>query len=115
LKQLTSASLSLQEVADSIVDLVELPAGDRPLRVTVGLPVASWGGFNYFSAQLQKDVLNWAGNASLATFKPHPNLDLLAFAHAESGSKDQNRADMTRWVRLTDTKKEQPLELADVS
>ena len=70
LKQLTSASLSLQEVADSIVDLVELPAGDRPLRVTVGLPIASWGGLNYFSAQLQKDVLNWAGNASLATFKP---------------------------------------------
>ena len=28
---------------------------------------------------------------------------------------DQNRADITRWVRLTDTKKEQPLALADVS
>jgi hypothetical protein len=28
---------------------------------------------------------------------------------------DQNRAGMTRWVRLTDTKKAQPLALADVS
>jgi hypothetical protein len=69
LKRLTSSPLNLQEVADSVVGLIESPAGDRPLRLTVGLPVASWGGFNYFSAQLQKDVLNWAGNASLATFQ----------------------------------------------
>jgi NAD(P)-dependent dehydrogenase (short-subunit alcohol dehydrogenase family) len=69
LKQLTSSPLNLHEVVDSVVGLIESPAGDRPLRLTVGLPVASWGGFNYFSAQLQKDVLNWAGNASLATFK----------------------------------------------
>jgi NAD(P)-dependent dehydrogenase (short-subunit alcohol dehydrogenase family) len=71
-RQLTSSPLNPQEVADCVVDLIErieLPVGQRPLRVTVGLPVDSWGGQNYFSAQLQRDVLNWAGNASLATFK----------------------------------------------
>jgi NAD(P)-dependent dehydrogenase (short-subunit alcohol dehydrogenase family) len=69
LKQLTSSPLNPQEVANSVVDLIELPAGNRPLRLTVGLPVDSFDGFNYFSAQLQKDLLNWAGNASLATFQ----------------------------------------------
>jgi NAD(P)-dependent dehydrogenase (short-subunit alcohol dehydrogenase family) len=69
LKQLTSSPLNPQEVANSVVDLIEMPAGNRPLRLTVGLPVDSFGGFNYFSAQLQKDLLNWAGNASLATFQ----------------------------------------------
>ena len=69
LKKLTSSPLTTQEVADSVVNLIEQPAGNRPLRVTVGLPIASWGGLNYFSAQLQRDVLNWAENASLATFR----------------------------------------------
>jgi NAD(P)-dependent dehydrogenase (short-subunit alcohol dehydrogenase family) len=68
-KKLTSSPLDPQEVADCIVDLIDLPAGERPLRVTVGLPVDSFNGFNYFSAQIQKDLLNWAGNASLATFQ----------------------------------------------
>ncbi|MEA3144878.1 MAG: hypothetical protein QOI53_290 [Verrucomicrobiota bacterium] len=68
-KQLTSSPLDPQEVADCVVDLINLPVGERPLRVTVGLPVASWGGLNYFSEQLQKDVLIWAGNASLARFQ----------------------------------------------
>ena len=69
MKQLTSSTLNPQEVADSVLNLIERPAGNRPLRLTVGLPVDTFGGLNYFTAQLQKDILNWAGIASLATFR----------------------------------------------
>jgi hypothetical protein len=41
-RQLTSSPLNPQEVADCVVNLIELPAGERPLRVTVGLPVDSY-------------------------------------------------------------------------
>ena len=69
MKQLTSSTLNPQEVADSVINLIERPAGNRPLRLTVGLPIDTFGGLNYFAAQLQKDILNWAGIASLATFR----------------------------------------------
>jgi NAD(P)-dependent dehydrogenase (short-subunit alcohol dehydrogenase family) len=69
MKQITSSTLNPQEVADSVLNLIERPAGNRPLRLTVGLPVDTFGGLNYFTAQLQKDILNWAGIASLATFR----------------------------------------------
>jgi NAD(P)-dependent dehydrogenase (short-subunit alcohol dehydrogenase family) len=68
LQKLTSSPLTPQEVADSVVNLIEQPAGNRPLRLTVGLPI-TWGRFNDLSAQLQRDALYWAENASLATFR----------------------------------------------
>ena len=45
------------------------------LSITVGFPVNSFGGFNYFSAQLRKDVLNWAGNGRWQRFKRGYNPD----------------------------------------
>jgi hypothetical protein len=51
-KRLTSSPLNPEEVANPVAELIELPSGNRPLRITVGFPVNSFGGFNYFSAQL---------------------------------------------------------------
>jgi len=74
-KRLTSSPLNPEEVANPVAELIELPSGNRPLRITVGFPVNSFGGFNYFSAQLRKDVLNWAGNGRWQRFKRGYNPD----------------------------------------
>jgi NAD(P)-dependent dehydrogenase (short-subunit alcohol dehydrogenase family) len=66
--QLTSSPADPQEVADCVVSLIERPAGNRPLRLTVGLRVDAFGGLNYFSERLQQEVLHAIGVAPLTAF-----------------------------------------------
>jgi hypothetical protein len=59
-------------VVDSVVDLIELPAGTRPLRVPIGLPAMDgFGGLNFISEQLLKNFLTIIGIAPLAVFQSH--------------------------------------------
>jgi NAD(P)-dependent dehydrogenase (short-subunit alcohol dehydrogenase family) len=69
---LSSSTVNPQEVVDSVVDLIELPAGNRPLRVPMGLPAMDgFGGLNYISEQLLKNFLELIGVGPLVVFQSH--------------------------------------------
>jgi NAD(P)-dependent dehydrogenase (short-subunit alcohol dehydrogenase family) len=71
---LSSSRANPQEVVDAIVELIELPAGNRPLRVPVGLPdMDGFGNLNQISDQLLKDFLTMTGIAPLAAFQSRAN------------------------------------------
>jgi NAD(P)-dependent dehydrogenase (short-subunit alcohol dehydrogenase family) len=55
------------EVADAIAGLVELPAGTRPLRTTVGWGAQRADPLNASAAELQRSVLDRAGMLNVAT------------------------------------------------
>ena len=70
LAALASSKASPQDVVDSVVHLIELPAGNRPLRVPIGLPfIDGFGGLNYISEQLLKNFLDMIGVAPLTEFQ----------------------------------------------
>jgi hypothetical protein len=53
---------------------MELPAGNRPLRVPVGLPAMDdFGNLNQISDQLLKGFLTMTGMAPLVAFKSRAN------------------------------------------
>jgi hypothetical protein len=55
---------------DSVVRIIEIPASERPLRLTVGISGAGTNGFaglNYISEQMLKDFLTMIGIAPLVT------------------------------------------------
>jgi len=59
-----------QEVVDSVVRIIEIPASERSLRLTVGIGGAGANGFaglNYISEQMMKDFLTTIGVAPLVT------------------------------------------------
>jgi NAD(P)-dependent dehydrogenase (short-subunit alcohol dehydrogenase family) len=58
-----------QEVADAIANLVELPAGTRPLRTTVGWSAQRADGLNASAAELGPAVLERAGMLQVATLE----------------------------------------------
>jgi NAD(P)-dependent dehydrogenase (short-subunit alcohol dehydrogenase family) len=67
---LSSSKANPQEVVDAVVDLIELPAGNRPLRVPLGLPAMDGlSGFNYISEQYLKNFLELIGVGPLVAFR----------------------------------------------
>jgi len=67
---LSSSRANPQEVVDAVVELIELPAGNRPLRVPVGLPdMDGFGNLNQISDRLLEDFLTMTGIAPLAAFQ----------------------------------------------
>jgi hypothetical protein len=55
---------------DSVVRIIEIPASERSLRLTVGIGGAGANGFaglNYISEQMMKDFLTTIGVAPLVT------------------------------------------------
>ena len=67
---LSSSRANPQEVVDAVVELIELPAGNRPLRVPVGLPdMDGFGNLNQISGRLLEDFLTMTGIAPLAAFQ----------------------------------------------
>jgi hypothetical protein len=72
LAALASSKASPQDVVDSVVHLIELPAGNRPLRVPIGLLfIDGFSGLNYISEQILKNFLDIIGVAPLMTFREH--------------------------------------------
>jgi NAD(P)-dependent dehydrogenase (short-subunit alcohol dehydrogenase family) len=61
-----------QEVADAIAELVELPAGARPLRTTVGWSAQRADPLNEAAAKLQRTVLEGTGMLDVVTLAPPP-------------------------------------------
>jgi NAD(P)-dependent dehydrogenase (short-subunit alcohol dehydrogenase family) len=61
-----------QEVADTIAELVELPAGARPLRTTVGWSAQRADPLNEAAAELQRTVLESTGMLDVVTLAPPP-------------------------------------------
>jgi NAD(P)-dependent dehydrogenase (short-subunit alcohol dehydrogenase family) len=61
-----------QEVADAIAELVELPAGARPLRTTVGWSAQRADPLNEAAAELQRTVLEGTGMLDVVTLAPPP-------------------------------------------
>lgn len=59
-----------REVADAIADLVELPAGSRPLRTTVGWGAQRADGLNAAAEELQRTVLGAIGMLEHVTLAP---------------------------------------------
>jgi NAD(P)-dependent dehydrogenase (short-subunit alcohol dehydrogenase family) len=55
------------EVADAIADLIELPAGGRPLRTTIGWGAQRADPLNASAAELSRAVLDRAGLLEVAT------------------------------------------------
>jgi hypothetical protein len=74
---LVSSTASPREVVESVVRLIELPAGRRPPRLPIGLwAVDGYRGFNYISEQLLKNLLDMVGIAPLVAFHTHrPSAD----------------------------------------
>jgi NAD(P)-dependent dehydrogenase (short-subunit alcohol dehydrogenase family) len=67
---LSSSKANPQEVVDAVVDLIELPAGNRPLRVPLGLPAMDgFSGLNYISEQWLKNFLGLIGVGPLVVFQ----------------------------------------------
>jgi NAD(P)-dependent dehydrogenase (short-subunit alcohol dehydrogenase family) len=58
-----------QEVADCVVQLVEMPAGNRPLRVRVGSHVEAFSRLNDYSEQLPTEFLDAIGVTPLMAFQ----------------------------------------------
>jgi NAD(P)-dependent dehydrogenase (short-subunit alcohol dehydrogenase family) len=58
-----------QEVADCVVQLVEMPAGNRPLRVRVGSHVEAFSRLNDYSEQLLTEFLDAIGVTPLMAFQ----------------------------------------------
>lgn len=54
-----------QEVADTILNLIETPAGERPLRTPVGLFTEGPQAINEVAAEAQKQMLNGLGMGKL--------------------------------------------------
>lgn len=54
-----------QKVADAIAVLIEMPAGQRPLRTTVGSDARRLNPLNEFSAELQKRLLSALGMGNM--------------------------------------------------
>jgi NAD(P)-dependent dehydrogenase (short-subunit alcohol dehydrogenase family) len=59
-----------QDVADAIAAVVELPAGSRPLRTTVGWTAQRADGLNEVALELQTRVLDAMGILDLVTLAP---------------------------------------------
>jgi NAD(P)-dependent dehydrogenase (short-subunit alcohol dehydrogenase family) len=59
-----------QEVADAIAKLVELPAGTRPLRTTVGWSAQRADPLNAVAADLQRTVFDGTGMLDVVTLAP---------------------------------------------
>jgi NAD(P)-dependent dehydrogenase (short-subunit alcohol dehydrogenase family) len=59
-----------QEVADAIAELVELPAGTRPLRTTVGWSAQRADPVNEVAAELQRTVFDGTGMLDVVTLAP---------------------------------------------
>lgn len=55
------------EIAEAVAELVELPAGTRPLRTTVGWAAQRADGLNAAAAELEHGVLERAGMLEVAT------------------------------------------------
>jgi NAD(P)-dependent dehydrogenase (short-subunit alcohol dehydrogenase family) len=67
---LSSSKANPQEVVDAVVDLIELPAGNRPLRVPLGLPAMDgFSGLNYISEQYLKNFLELIDVGPLVAFQ----------------------------------------------
>jgi NAD(P)-dependent dehydrogenase (short-subunit alcohol dehydrogenase family) len=72
LAALSSSRGNPQEVADCVRQLVEMPAGKRPLRVRVGSNVEGFTRLNDYSEQLLTGFLDAIGIAPLAAFRACP-------------------------------------------
>jgi NAD(P)-dependent dehydrogenase (short-subunit alcohol dehydrogenase family) len=59
-----------QEVADAVAGLVELPAGARPLRTTVGWSAQRADPLNEAAAELQQTVFEGTGMLDVVTLPP---------------------------------------------
>jgi NAD(P)-dependent dehydrogenase (short-subunit alcohol dehydrogenase family) len=71
---LSSSRGNPQEVANCLLQLVEMPAGKRPLRVRVGSHVEAFSRLNDYSEQLLREFLDSIGIAPLAAFRTRPAL-----------------------------------------
>jgi NAD(P)-dependent dehydrogenase (short-subunit alcohol dehydrogenase family) len=58
-----------QEVADAVLQLIETPAGKRPLRTDVGVPGDFVARLNKFTGQIQEEVLDGFGLSPLTKFQ----------------------------------------------
>jgi NAD(P)-dependent dehydrogenase (short-subunit alcohol dehydrogenase family) len=58
-----------QEVADAVLQLIETPAGKRPLRTDVGVPGDFVARLNNFTGQIQENVLDVFGLSPLTKFQ----------------------------------------------
>jgi NAD(P)-dependent dehydrogenase (short-subunit alcohol dehydrogenase family) len=69
---LNSSKANPQEAVDAVVNLMELPAGNRPLRVPIGTPaLEGLGGLNYICEQYLKNLLVMIGLGPLTVFESH--------------------------------------------
>ena len=59
-----------QEVADAIADLVELPHGERPLRVPVGVEVQGLHALNQATDAMAREMLTAVGMGALLPDRP---------------------------------------------
>jgi NAD(P)-dependent dehydrogenase (short-subunit alcohol dehydrogenase family) len=58
-----------QEVADAVLQLIDTPAGKRPLRTDVGVPGDFVARLNKFTGQIQEEVLDVFGLSPLTKFQ----------------------------------------------
>lgn len=58
-----------QEVADAVLQLIDTPAGKRPLRTDVGVPGDFVARLNKFTDQIQEEVLEAFGLSALTKFE----------------------------------------------
>jgi NAD(P)-dependent dehydrogenase (short-subunit alcohol dehydrogenase family) len=66
---LESSPADPQEVADAIAELIETPAGKRPLRRLIGPIVTSLQPLNDASERIQREILQALGLGHLLTFR----------------------------------------------
>ena len=60
-----------QEVADAVLHLIEMPAGERPLRTEVGVTGDFVARLNSFTEQIQEGILKIFGLLPLTKFQSH--------------------------------------------
>ena len=60
-----------QEIADAVLHLIELPAGERPLRTGVGVTGDFVARLNTFTDQIQEGILKIFGLLPLTKFQSH--------------------------------------------
>lgn len=61
-----------QEVADTILRIIETPAGERPLRQITGPAVASLHDLNDTSTRVQREILEYLGISDWLEIPPSP-------------------------------------------
>jgi NAD(P)-dependent dehydrogenase (short-subunit alcohol dehydrogenase family) len=69
LSALTSSAVDAAAVSDLLVQLVEMPAGQRPFRTLLGPVVTTLQPLNDLSAQLQQGILESLGMGALPTIR----------------------------------------------